>query len=323
MSLHIIVGDVSPYLRDYALSQDKSAYLVDSSNVDLTHRGTVFVSIGDLANLGQFYYLLSRASKITYCPPIKWSDNRNSSSKYSMAWLSEHYIRIVSNIFFIETVNLPPASIELPEPVDQRKTDRPQLWAVGCSTTYGIGVDNNQRWANLLCNKLNLEMSLLALPGASNPWMADQILRSDIRKGDLVVVGVGTYGRQTLFKNNKIINFVVSSFKYFPELIDDITPYQLESDTRLYESISALYQIQNFCNKAEATLILIGIHANVELSAMLSKEDNFIMLHGIHGTNFNDGWLDIGNDGFHPGPKMHQLYTELIVDKLNHANYSI
>lgn len=320
MSLHVIVGDVTDDLRNYALSQDQSAYLIDSNNVTDTHTGTVFVSIGDLKTLGQFYQILSCASKITYCPPGTWTDKKNSSIKYSMAWLSEHYIRTVSNVFSIEVINLPKLPVDLKSPIDVRKTDQPQLWCVGCSTTFGIGVEIEQRWPNLLAKEINLEMSLLATSGASNPWMADQILRSDIQSGDIVVLGVGTYGRQTIVKGQTIINFVAGNFRTNPELIEDITPYQLDSDTKLYESLGALYQVQNFCNKVDAKLILIGIHANIELSAVLSKEKNFVMLQGTHGTNFQDGWIDIGNDNQHPGPKMHQLYTKLIVNKLHENN---
>lgn len=319
MSLHIIVGDVTQDLSDYAHSIDPSSYLVDSSNVNDSHNGTVYVSLGDLSGLGQFYQFLCKGSKITYCPPERWSDKKTANDQFSMAWYTEYYIRIAANLFSIETHNVPEPPVKLQRPVDQRKTDNPQIWAVGCSTTYGTGIEQpKQRWANLVSESTGLEMSLLARPGASNVWMADQLIRSDVRAGDTVIVGVTSYGRVTVVNGPQVINFVPTSFSKYPELAKDITPYQLGSDTTLYNSIAAIEQIRAFCKKVGATLITIGIHADLELSAALSKEKDFIMFQGAAGIDLREGWLDVTTDGTeHPGPKTHQLFANLILEKLD------
>lgn len=319
MALHIIVGDVTKDLSDYAHGIDRSSYLVDSSNIDNQHSGTVYVSLGDLSGLGQFYQFLCKANKITYYPPNRWSDKKTSNDIFSMAWYTEYYIRIAANLFSIETHNVPEPPVKLQQPVDQRKTDNPQIWAVGCSTTYGTGIERpEQRWANLVSEKTGLEMSLLARPGASNAWMADQLIRSDVRAGDTVIVGVTSYGRVTIVKGPKVINFVTTSFSKYPELAKDITPDQLVSDTTLYSSIAAIEQIRAFCRKVGAKLITIGIHADLELSATLSKEKDFIMFQGAAGIDFQEGWLDVSTDGTeHPGPKTHQLFADLILEKLD------
>lgn len=318
MTLHIIVGDVTKELCDYAKSVDESAYMIDALNANDNHQGTVFVSLGDLNNLGEFYQLLSRATKITYYPPAKWSDKKSAKDTHSMAWYTECYIRIAANVFSIETHNVPEPTVKLQPTLEPRKTDNPQIWAVGCSTTYGLGIQPEQRWANLVANETGMKMSLLARPGASNPWIADQLIRSDVRPGDIVIVGVTSYGRVTIVEGSKVINFVPSSFAIYPDITKHIRPDQMVTDTTLYNSIAAIEQIRAFCRKVGAKLITIGIHADLELSEALSASDDYIMFQGSAGNEYQDGWLDVTTDGTdHPGPKTHRLYANLILEKLN------
>ena len=186
----------------------------------------------------------------------------------------------------------------------------------GCSTTYGIGVELTERYANIVADALNLPLSLLACSGASNTWAADQILRSNVNPGDTVIMGLTTYGRAPIIHNNQLIHLAPNTFTILSNLPSDVTPDYLLSDTRLYESLTSIKQVNNFCSKAGARLLLIGIHANIEISAVLANDPNYIMFHGKYGTNFNDGWLDFGNDNLHPGPKTHQMYANLILEKL-------
>lgn len=322
-TLHVIVGDVTQELAKYALRLDLSAYLVDSSNINQTHSGTIYTSLGDIPGGKHFLSLLLTATEITYRPPKNWSDKKNSSDRYSMAWNTEHYLNIASVIFDIKVNGL-----ELPLyktlPLTQaRVTNAPQLWVAGCSTTFGVGVDLSERYANVLSKRLNLSASVLAESAASNVWIADQILRSDIRSGDLVVFGITSYQRFTLSKDQSIYqigvhNFIEEKNLRFPEL--DIL--QLDSETRIYESLRSLDQVVNFCNKVDAKLIMIGIHANLELSTALSKYKNFVFCHRKFGEDFRDGWLDIGKDvDQHPGPKTHEMYADMIISKAKQLDF--
>jgi hypothetical protein len=324
-NFHLIVGDVSANLAEYATTQDSSAYLIDRNNLSQNHSGVAYTSLGDLNGTKELFQLLSTADEITYYPPIQWSDRKKSDDRYSMAWFSEHYIGITKNIFGIK-VNFLPKIWDMPEPSELRKTDSTQLWVAGCSTTVGVGVNANERYANILSNRFNLPVSLLAESAAAVPWAADQILRSDIRKGDIVIFGVTTYSRITMFQNQKINHVGNSSIKNncilnFPEL----TIQQLDSDTRIYECVRAVNHVVNFCNKVEAKLILIGIHANLEVSLALSKHKNFVFCHGKFGADFRDEWLDFGSDvgvgSPHPGPKTHQMYADLIVSKARELDF--
>jgi len=325
---HLIVGDVLPSLAEYAIAQDSSAYLISMQNLMQDHHGIAYTSLGDLAGPKELFQLLSRANEITYYPPTQWSDKKKSNDRYSMAWLSEHYIGIVRNLFGTK-VNFLSKNWDVPAPIESRKTESAQLWVAGCSTTFGIGVDPDKKYANILSKKFNLPMSLLAQRGSAVPWAADQILRSDIRKNDIVIFGITTYTRITMFQNQKIHHVgvtLLSKNKYGINLnFPGLTIEQLDSDTRIYECVRAVDQVVNFCNKVGAKLILIGIHANLELSLVLSKYKNFVFYHGKFGTNFRDGWADLGSDielgDPHPGPNTHQLYADLIVAKAKELDF--
>jgi hypothetical protein len=214
-----------------------------------------------------------------------------------------------------------PKNINIPDPVESRKTDFKQLWVAGCSTTFGIGVSSEEKYANILSKNFDLPLSLLARPSSSITWAADQILRSDIRKEDIVIFGLTTYTRICIFKHQQVHHVHAKEIMNFPELTID----QFDSETRIYECICAADQIINFCNKVGAKLILIGIHANLELSLELSKHKNFVFCHGKFGTDFRDGWLDTGNDiklgQPHPGPKTHQMYADLIISKAKELDF--
>lgn len=317
---HLIVGDTQQYLAEYATAKDSSAYLITLDNVNQEHHGTAYTSLGDLSGVKELFHLLSMADQITYRPPDRWSDGQTSKDKFSMAWLSEHYIGIAKNLFGT-SVDFLPTSWSIEDPVEPRKVDTKQLWVAGCSTTFGVGVSAEEKYAEILSKKTNLPFSLLARPGSAVSWAADQILRSDVRAGDIVIFGVTTFYRITIFENQTVKHVGLHNYKNFSEL----TLQQLDSDTRIYETLCAVDQVSNFCNKIGAKLILIGIHANLELSLRLSIYKNFIFCHGKFGTDLRDEWLDLGNDiehgDPHSGPKTHQMYADLILSKAKELEF--
>jgi hypothetical protein len=318
--LHLFVGDTDTYLNKCALQNDSTAYLVTQENATDSHINTVYTSLGDLDGAESFFRLLLSATEITYCPPTIWSDGKTTEDRYSLAWLTEHYLGIVANLNNIKINGVLSVPIQL-SVEEQRKSDATQLWVAGCSTTFGTGVAIHERYANLLSSKLNLPVSVLAYPGASVSWSASQILRSDIQKDDLVVFGVSTYHRIAMFDRKKVCHVYTKNLKENSSKFPELNILQLDSDTRIYECISAIEQVINFCNKAGAKLILFGIHANIELSLAMSKYKNFVFYHGKFGTDFQDGWHDLGTDKMHPGPETHKTYANLIISKINELDF--
>ena len=321
-NLHVVVGDVYPSLGDFARDICPTAYLVNHKNINQNHVGVVYTNLGDIDTLAEFYRLLSAATEITFCEPEHWSDKKTEVDLFSMAWLTKHYVMCASRQHHIK-VSPSVHHSWVPEPLAPRRTDGKQLWISGCSTTVGVGVHPEQCYTNLLATKLQIPVSVLAERGANIPWMVDQLLRSDLRAGDIVILGATTYNRVTIHDGERVRHIGPLQFLSHSKEFKEITFEQFNSPTRIYESIRSIRQLINVCNKLETKLVIIGIHANLDLSADLCQYPNFIFCHGTAGADFRSEWLDIGFDrDQHPGPQTHQMYTDLIASRL-HLLYSI
>lgn len=311
----LIVGDVTDGIAKFAKSKDSAAYLIHADNIYDQHSGTGYVSIGDLSNLQEFYDVLAVASKIIYFPPDKWSDNKTSSDKISMAWLSEKYINIVSTVYNIPVENSPCINTMGTEIIAQRKSNK-QLWVFGCSTTFGTGVPVGERYSDHLATNLNLESTVTAIPGSSIRWAANEILRADIRGNDIVVWGLTTIDRFPWYHNGKLNHVNVAFYKERPFFNNIVSLDSLDSDNSLYQALVAVRQVDNHCSKVGAKLVLAGIHANIELSEQLLGMENYVMLHGQKGIDMNSSFLDLGSDNSHPGKLTHKMYSDKIFKKI-------
>jgi hypothetical protein len=70
----------------------------------------------------------------------------------------------------------------------------------------------------------------------------------------------------------------------------------------------------NFCEKVGARLILAQIHGR-GMETYLHDYKNYIMLRHQFGRNAHDIAIDLGSDGEHSGPIMHQWYCDNILKK--------
>lgn len=320
--LTLFVGDVTKDLCEAAQEFDPLAYRIDYLNIDNKHSGTAYVSIGDLLSVGDFFKLLSAANTIIYKPPQYWSDKKTSNTPYSMSWITEHYIRLVSVLYNITVKNVPKKVTGVSDPIP-RKTESQQIWFAGCSTTFGIGVNKGQRYQDIVKETLCLESTDLSWPGSSITWSRDQILKSDIRPNDIVVWGLTTKDRFSWFDND-IITHVNVPYYTLNSAFNNVVPITLlDAPQKTYEAISAVQQVNNFCNKIGAHLILANIHGNLDLVADFAKYKGFIMLYGRKGLNSSDDFLDFGSDNNHPGVKTHQYYANVIIEKINNLNIEI
>ena len=93
-----------------------------------------------------------------------------------------------------------------------RTNNSPVLWTAGCSVTYGTGVEYSSRWGSLLASYLNLPEVTLSQGGSSIFWAADQLLRSDIRPGDIVVWGLTNVPRISISKNWNFTSVTIDGY---------------------------------------------------------------------------------------------------------------
>ena len=200
---------------------------------------------------------------------------------------------------------------------DYRKTEDIQLWGVGCSFTVGIGVDPTKCYINLIAEKLAMPLTKLAAIASSIPWAADQILRSDIRNGDIVIWGLTSSERLTYYDNNYLHNV-----NYASNLHNRLVPDSLlVSDQLKYQALIAIHQVINYCKKINAKLLIGGLLPSQELTEMLENNKEYF-LAVPHYYKFNlDQYIDLGTDNVHPGPKQHQLYAENFIEELKLRNF--
>ena len=315
--LKLFIGDAGEYLSWLAIDHDHSAFLVDKANVSQllsNPTGTAYTSIADVDDLKVFLDLCSSATEIFYCPPDQWSDGVESKQK---EW-TEGILSYVSQTVLVHGLDLDDNMykflVGIPGPCDSRKTDAPQLWAAGCSITYGIGVEEEQTWKYHVAKKLKLEYSNLSHPGSSILWQSYQICQSDIRRGDLVFWGQTAHQRIPVVdtKTFELTHLYQSQYQEKPELVEQYPPEILLSPALIYHNVMAIKNVCNFCQQVGAKLVILGLLYDWDLVYKFYKIPMFKQY-----LVWPNKFVDFGTDGRHPGPQQHLLFAEEFVKVYN------
>lgn len=197
------------------------------------------------------------------------------------------------------------------------KRNEKTLWAFGCSMTHGSGVPEQQRWANRLAEQLNLPLVVVAEPGSSVSWAADQIMRSDVTEGDIVVWGVTEHHRFPWYVDDQVYHvgkWGIPSKKELPYLSKDMIKKLCISDHLLHSSIFVMHQVDNFCSKIN--LLMVGLLTSDAVNLQMSGNKNFVPYFRV-----DKRFIDFGSDSEHPGPQEHSLMAKFISHKLQQLNY--
>ena len=192
-----------------------------------------------------------------------------------------------------------------------RIDSNPVLWTAGCSVTYGDGVDHSSRWGTLLANYLNLPEVTVSRGSSSILMAADQLLRSDIQSGDIVVWGLTNVPRVAVSKNWNFNPVTIRGYSTLRKENQYWTLDYFESETQVLTTLRVILQVVNFCQKIKVKLYLANILDIAWLGVALKDFKNFIDLTQglkINGNTIN--FIDLGSDNIHPGPKQHQQYAE-------------
>lgn len=203
-----------------------------------------------------------------------------------------------------------------------RSTSDPVLWTAGCSITTGTGVTATERWGSLLANSLNLTEISLAQEGSSIWWSVDQILRSDIKQGDIVVWGLTNVPRVEYSNNWNFISTNVTAYLRVPKKNQYYTLDYFESETQVLFALREILQVINFCQKIKVKLYLVNLFDIAWIGVRLRDFENFIDLTQdlvIKGNTIE--FIDLGTDNIHPGPRQHQQYAEKIFNLIKESNY--
>lgn len=190
---------------------------------------------------------------------------------------------------------------------------KPTLWVGGCSVSNGDGVKEKESYASLLADKLKYQLVNLSRSGESIFCTIDHLLRADIQPHDIVIFGVTNFARHEYVRDHKLIgsSFGVKgdNFKYLKYI--DLEYF--ESEVNALKCCHQIFHIINVCNNIGARVIIANI-LDITLSPIFFKDcENYI---DFSHTGTLDTFIDIGNDGLHPGPKQHQCYFDKIYQKL-------
>ena len=202
-----------------------------------------------------------------------------------------------------------------------RKCEDPVLWTVGCSVTYGDGVTANDRWGKLLSDKLNLSEVSLSISGSSINWSADQILRADIKAGDIVVWGLTTQSRFDYAENWKLKARPANVYVNIPKELQYWDLNYFNSSTQSLVCARSMLQVINFCKKIKATLYIANLLDTTWLPIIFRGTPNFIDLVDNFTEEGIIKFIDLGTDDRHPGPQQHQQYAEKIFNFIKENNY--
>jgi hypothetical protein len=156
---------------------------------------------------------------------------------------------------------------------------------------------------------------MLARPGASIKWAADQILRSDINRGDIVVWGLTTLHRTEYAVDWELkTTSMVSSDKIIPKELRYYNLDYFDSTTNIVSTIRAILQVVNFCEKIGAQLYLANLLEITWFPIIFKDYKDFINLAETDESPYCFKFIDKGTDNIHPGPKQHQQYAKQIFD---------
>jgi hypothetical protein len=341
----IFIGDVYFETAKKATEYDQHAFLIDHKNVqvflqDKRSSITAYTSLGDLSkDLKTILSVLDKAEKIIYVEPTKWSDNKTVNLNYpteSVQGLTEYILwRFYHNKKNVENINFEKYNHQnMLTLVDHRKSNDPNIWVLGSSfSTGGHGIDKNS-YPWLLSQQLDLPLNLLAGNAMSIEWMADQIIRSNVQSGDIVILSLNLSDNKHCFWNDvdQSVNVLDSSWKETPANRKrvkqlgfnniDLDRFLFYNDTGFYKTIIHIHQIINFCKLVKAKLFLFGIYTSDRLNLALADIPEFRnYTYKLESIGSGKVFVDYANDDKHPGVFQHKLYADFIIDNLSRLNY--
>lgn len=333
------VGYTDRHVVSKALDFDANAFLVDNKNIDSVIKNAdkdivYYTSIADVRDANIFYKLLLSANEIYYYPGLINSDLKQIPKDKKEFFTNEanltEYILFVINTnkrnVHGYTVQQEFTNSELTKLVDSRKPEEGnQLWISGCSIADGEATDKDKRFGHVLGQKLNIPVNWLTESGSSISWQSDQICRSDIRSGDIVVWAITHPQRYTLWneKANTWQHVTRDSKEYDYDGIgvgERTISEMWVNKTQYYLSINAVHRAVKFCNAVDAKLMIFAVLPTQELDYELATLKEYKLYTHKNQLIFYK-FLDFGTDNMHPGPLQHRAYANFCLENLRQLKY--
>ena len=344
---NLIIGNTSLELAEWAkLNFPKSQLLTDNNFLmSLDTDDDFYTSLADLTQQN-LIKAIQISKRVIYKNIGAWMDLQFKESTEQLLYRSN---RLIEN-FTLNDVDRDPGNVLWN--VDSRQNNDNQLWIVGGSNDQGVGLlPNQERYGDLIAKNLRMPVTFLTCPGTSIYWGADQILRSDVKKGDIIIWGLPGINRYVVYKNNVEINVyndifndnqidyrkilvgqehrpnIVLLFSRLEKYIKNISKqdkHDLElgqlSEDRLMYAIKAIFQVINFCKKLDVKLVFF-------LYPISTQEfDNFLiryigLLDNFLHYDVEKSLIDFASDNMHSGPESHRMWADTVIKFIRDKNY--
>lgn len=190
-----------------------------------------------------------------------------------------------------------------------RYSNEPTLWAAGCSFTKGDGINPNEVYAKLVAQKLNMPYVNLSENGVSIAFSVDQILRSDIRKNDIVVLGITAIPRFLYTENWNLLSAPCSNPKNLKPVHTSLEYF--DSQLHVTLCVKQILEAINFCEKIGAKIYIVNFLDCSWIPIIFKNYPGFIDF--CKGYDYNTkpwAFVDLGTDNMHPGPHQHQIWGD-------------
>lgn len=270
------------------LSFNNFANVIDSTQtfeiVDIDD--TVFLNLSDIdfCTYGRFFVLLQESNK-----PI-------------------------TNFQFIENLFYERFAI-----IDKnRKTNNKTLWVAGCSITAGTGVNENERFGDILSKQYYVDYDYINIAkSASSIWFqANKILQADIQANDIVIWGITASNRIEYIEKDGVIKSISQgNDKFGVAKLEKSQQFWNEeyfySKLLYLSNINLIISVINCCKKIGAKLILVNF-LEMEIVPLAFKNLNIFLNITKNSGLIEKKFLDFGIDSIHPGPKQHLEYADKI-----------
>ena len=213
-----------------------------------------------------------------------------------------------------------------------------KLWIVGCSISHGVGVDPGQCWGALAATRLDLAPEFLTAEGSSIEWAADQILRANIQSNDIVLWGLTTPNRFVWYDDTGSLQHILNVYYQNNPDFNAVDKKQLVDLNLAYKAVNYVKQVQNYLDKIGCqyaigyTLPGLDSHREILINNLKDTRNFFIAYNPtqikvkVSVTDFltghrpvNNLFVDVGSDGFHPGPQQHIVYAKQFLEALNNT----
>jgi len=363
----VYLGDGSPSFRNYIRENQAELNLVkqyeelDLKKQDIGSIPNGHICMSDLLTNAVFHLndiisILQQSKEIIFCYPAKVWENPDEQqlflglAKYLdntrlIKWLEPRQWNKGALFYNAENFRLPDYIRPVDSRHDQTGQDRSTIWVAGCSFAQGDSLPNkDSRYGQVLADHFNLPVTFLTHSGASNEWLTDQILKSNLRENDIVVIGLTAVARTPIYLDNKYYPANLhaldtttgfwrrqsknlgnsDSDEYFkrsqdPKLKRYVPEEFLISSHFFYKTVNYVEQLVNILTLLK-TRFVIMYNPVIEIPYIenISKMLHYVSSYDRKNLFITDfSCIDWGTDQIHPGPQQHKRYAEQIIAKIN------